>query len=228
MAITRMDSYHQQLKKLAKSHGFITKRNSCFRIKGDGILQILKFEYEPWLSQYELRIGLYSLYSFLQPHWLTPSGCILRYPVMACTQMYQDVSYSPEQQLHALQEFGFAWLDAMHTQSDLVDAMCEIEIRIHGKIQWIDSFKLAPYLSSGNYHAAERILSSILQQHLGPDVWTTNPWTEIDYEIYRLRYPGKDEHLLLIYDWIHNKDISAIQSYLSDNFVVNSSSNKLT
>ena len=102
------------------------------------------------------------------------------------------------------------------------------EIRIHGKIQWIDSFKLAPYLSSGNYHAAERILSSILQQHLGPDVWTTNPWTEIDYEIYRSRYPGKDEHLLLIYDWIHNKDISAIQSYLSDNFVVNSSSNKLT
>lgn len=83
-------------------------------------------------------------------------------------------------------------------------------------------------LNSYFYHAAERILSSILQQHLGPDVWTTNPWTEIDYEIYRSRYPGKDEHLLLIYDWIHNKDISAIQSYLSDNFVVNSSSNKLT
>lgn len=217
-----MDEANHRLAELAKQYGFAAKRNCYCRKKDDGILQFIKFEYEQRLSRYELRMGLYSLYSELKPHWLTPGGCILRYPVIALSTNIKHDSISPSTQVDALQEYGLPWLDAMHTQRNLVDAICEIEMKENGKIMWHDSLKLAPFLASEDYFAADRVISSILQQHVGPAAWTHQPWVESDFNIYRARYPDKDSELIRIHEWIRDKDNASIISWLQDNWVINS------
>ena len=223
-----MDNANRGLSELLRPHGFVAKRNCFYRKLDTRILQFIKFEYEPWLSRYELRIGLYSLYSELHPHWLTPSGCISRYPVAALSNDIKCAEGSPDAQLDILHEYGIPWLDAMHTQRNLVDAMCEIELKESGRILWVDSLKLAPFLVSEDYIAAECVISSILQQHTGPDAWTSQSWTESDYEMYRKRYPGKDLKLIEIHEWIRGKDYGAVESYLQNNFIINSRNIKLT
>lgn len=191
-------------------------------------MQFLKFEFEPRISKHALRIGLYSLYSELRPHWFTPGGCILRYSTSAFLNTPETENSSPILQIELLQEHVFPWLNSMHTQRDLVEAMCEIETKEYGKVLWVDSLKIAPFLACKDYIAADRVISSILHQHTGPDAWTSQTWVESDYELYRERYPGKDLKLIEIHEWIRNRDYSAIGSYLRNNFVINSSNIKLT
>ena len=216
-----MDLTKRRLAELVKPHGFIAKRDFYYREKGDGIFQFVKFEYEPWMSTHMLRFGLYSLYSEIDPHWLTPGGCISRYSVAALSNDIKYVERSTNAQLDTLSEHGIPWLDAIHTQRDLVDAMCEIEIREDGRIMWIDSLKLAPFLIDGDYLSANHVISTILQQHTGPDAWTTLPWKESDYGIYKTRYPGKDANLIQIHEWIRNSEHSIISSYLQQNYLNN-------
>lgn len=222
-----IDNANRQLSELLRPHGFIAKRN-CFCRKLDAeILQFIKFEYEPWLFKYELRIGLYSLFSELHPHWLTPRGSISRYPVAVLSN---DIKYAEcpiDAQLDILHEYGIPWLDSIHTQRNLVDAMCEIELREDGKVMWVDSLKLAPFLIAGDYIAADYVISSILQQHTGPYAWTSQSWTESDYEMYQKRYPGEDSKLIKIHEWIRDQDHCAIESYLQNTFIINSRNNKL-
>lgn len=207
---------------MAKRNGFTVKRNFCYRKIDDGILQFIKFEFEPRFSKHVLRIGLYSLYSELRPHWFTPGGCILRYSACAFSNTPETEHCSPILQIELLPKYVFPWLNSMHTQRDLVEAMCEIEAKEYGKVLWVDSLKIAPFLACKDYIAADRVISSILHQHTGPDAWTSQYFLESDYEIYKARYPGKDLQLIEIHDWIKNKDYSSIDSYLQSNIVINS------
>ena len=221
------DYDNRRLFELLRPHGFVAKKNCVCRKLDAGILQFVKFEYEPWLSRCELRIGLYSLYSELHPHWLTPSGCISRYPVAVLSK---DIAYaegSADAQLDVLREYGISWLNTIHTQRNLVDAMCDIELKENGKILWVDSLKLAPFLASEDYIAADCVISSILQQHTGPEAWTSQPWTKSDYEMYRKRYPTKDSKLIEIHEWISNRDYRSVESYLQKNTIINFRNNKL-
>ena len=222
-----MDLANCRLAELLKPQGFKAKRNCFIRKTECGALQFVKFEYEPWLSRNDLRIGLYSLYSELNPHWLTPTGCILHYPVVALANKSKDETISRHTQLDVLQGLGIPWLNAMQTQRDLVVAMCEIEIRENGRIMWIDSLKLAPFLFCKDYVSADHAIAAILQQHTGPAAWTTEPWSENDFEIYQERYPGKDLKLIKIHKWIRDREHGFIESYLQDNFAQNSSILKL-
>lgn len=166
-------------------------------------------------------MGLYSLYSELHPNWLSSSGCILRYPVSALAELGTNDDVSVETQLSVLMEVGLPWLESICTQQKLIDAVCDFETRQYGKIQWVDSFKLAPYLLSGDYLSADRVITSILQQHVGPHYWTTKQWTSEDYEIYKHRYPGRDTKLLEIHKWIVEDCSTAIDEYLRTNYVAN-------
>lgn len=222
-----MDDANRRLAQLAKSYGFTKKQNCYFRKKGDGILQYVKFEYERRIYKHELRIGLYSLYSELHPNWLTPSGCILRYPVIALSDNPKDDLTSPSSQIDILQEHGIQWLDTMLTQRNLVDAMCEIEVKENQHIMWNDSLKLAPFLVSGDFDSADRVISAILQQHLGPDRWTSQPWREEDFKIFKSRHPQDNSRLLQIHEWIRVRDSKAIEVYLKSNYDVNTNNLKL-
>lgn len=170
---------------------------------------------------YELDIGMYSLYSEISPHWLTPGGCILRYPVVALVGIRESEDIPISTQISILRIAGFTWLDAITSQSDLVHAMCDIETHLYGKIEWNDGFKLAPFLVSDDHASAKRVIESILKQHVGPDYWTTERWTEADFREYKIRYPNQDKQLLEIYDWIYSCNNDAINDYLQSNFSVN-------
>ena len=217
ISISAKKLVHQQLIDFAKNNGFLVKRNCCYRIINNDIMQLLKFEYEPRFRCHELRMGLYSLYSELDPRWLTDSGCILRYPVHGLIQQYNNDELSIDMQLLLLNQLGLKWLNSIRTQKDLVNALCNFERHYYGKIHWVDSFKLAPFLASNDYTAADQVISSILQQHVGPNYWTTEPWNANDFERYKLYYPGEDLRLLEIHEWIESEDFDSITKYLNSN-----------
>ena len=70
------------LEAAVEGHGFFQRGDAFFRVVGDGVLQLLKFEHERCFSHFSLCIGLYSMYSELEQRWFTSTGCIPQYSVM--------------------------------------------------------------------------------------------------------------------------------------------------
>ena len=60
--------------------GFLRRGNAYFRIMGDGVLQLLKFEHERCFSHLSLCVGLYSMYSELEQRLFTSSDAFLNIP----------------------------------------------------------------------------------------------------------------------------------------------------
>lgn len=105
---------------------FSRRGDAFFRILGDGVLQVLKFEYEPCFTHYSLNVGLFSMYSELRESWFTSSGCIPRYCVMNFAgkqnainvktdenNIYTFNVISPEAQIQTLEESAFPVLDSI-------------------------------------------------------------------------------------------------------------------
>lgn len=67
---------------ISKPYGFLRKGNAFFRIQGDGVLQTIKWEYEPHAGSHVLYFGLLSMYGKIMPQWLTSRGCIPIYEAM--------------------------------------------------------------------------------------------------------------------------------------------------
>ena len=66
------------LKDALQGSGFVRRGSAFFRVWGDGVLQVLKFEYQPGYQVHDLCVGIFSLYGKLYPGWFTSGGCIPR------------------------------------------------------------------------------------------------------------------------------------------------------
>ena len=66
------------LKDDLRGTGFVRRGAAYFRVWGDGVLQVLKFERQPGGRSCELRVGIFSMYGKLRPEWFTSGGCIPR------------------------------------------------------------------------------------------------------------------------------------------------------
>jgi hypothetical protein len=66
------------LKEALQGTGFVRRGSAFFRVWGDGVLQVLKFERERVFQAYDLSIGIFSMYGRLYPQWFTSGGCIPR------------------------------------------------------------------------------------------------------------------------------------------------------
>ena len=66
------------LKEALQGTGFVRRGSAFFRVWGDGVLQVLKFERERVFQVYDLSIGIFSMYGRLYPQWFTSGGCIPR------------------------------------------------------------------------------------------------------------------------------------------------------
>lgn len=64
------------LKDALQGTGFVRRGSAFFRVWGDGVLQVLKFEHQRGDSVHELYIGVFSMYGKLIPDWFTSAGCI--------------------------------------------------------------------------------------------------------------------------------------------------------
>ena len=71
-------SHNALLKDALQGTGFVRRGSAFFRVWGDGVLQVLKFERERVLSVRDLRVGIFSMYGSLSPEWFTSGGCIPR------------------------------------------------------------------------------------------------------------------------------------------------------
>lgn len=66
------------LKNALQGTGFVRRGSAFFRVWGDGVLQVLKFERHRSDRVHDLRIGVFSMYGRLSPEWFTSRGCIPR------------------------------------------------------------------------------------------------------------------------------------------------------
>lgn len=66
------------LKGALQGTGFVRRGSAFFRVWGDGVLQVLKFERQSIHEVHDLSIGIFSMYGRLYPEWFTSSGCIPR------------------------------------------------------------------------------------------------------------------------------------------------------
>lgn len=66
------------LKNALQGTGFVRRGAAFFRVWGDGVLQVLKFERERGDRVHDLRVGVFSMYGNLYPEWFTSGGCIPR------------------------------------------------------------------------------------------------------------------------------------------------------
>ena len=66
------------LKNALKGTGFVRRGSAFFRVWGDGVLQVLKFERHRGDRVHSLSVGVFSMYGNLYPEWFTSCGCIPR------------------------------------------------------------------------------------------------------------------------------------------------------
>ncbi len=58
--------------------GFVRRGSAFFRVWGDGVLQVLKFERQRVGRVHDLKVGIFSMYGEMHPTWFTSSGCVPR------------------------------------------------------------------------------------------------------------------------------------------------------
>lgn len=66
------------LKNALQGTEFVRRGSAFFRVWGDGVLQVIKFERQRIYQVHNLSIGVFSMYGKLCPEWFTSSGCIPR------------------------------------------------------------------------------------------------------------------------------------------------------
>ena len=66
------------LKNALQGTGFVRRGSAFFRVWGDGVLQVIKFERQSIYEVHDLRVGVFSMYGRLYPEWFTSSRCIPR------------------------------------------------------------------------------------------------------------------------------------------------------
>ena len=66
------------LKDALQGTGFVRRGSAFFRVWGDGVFQVLKFEHHSIFEVHDLSVGIFSMYGRLDPKWFTSTGCIPR------------------------------------------------------------------------------------------------------------------------------------------------------
>lgn len=225
----------EELKNLCVENGFHRRRNAYFRVIGDGVFQVIKFEYEPRsFCPYHLQIGLFSMYGALMEQWFTPGGCIPRYSVVLligernpCYMKNGNIAIiSMEEQLQILKSKGFDFLNGITTQQQLADGICRLDTIRYEKILWNDPEKFEPFLCSGNLESAAKVIEAILRQHkLAVEANCACSFLFKD-EKEKERYCAKIEEECVPFreklDMVQRRDLSAIQAYLTENYARNS------
>ena len=221
-----------RLAKICKEHHFRKRGNAYFRTIGDGVLQIIKIEYERVFSHFSLKFGLHSMYGAYQKFHFTSFGCITGHYIkniigektaVSVNHSGQYVSFgieTLEKQLDYLEDTAMDWLDSITTQNALADALCFLDNQLDNSIIWNDSLKLVPYLQSRQYSNADKVINHILYQHTREELGTI-PWSEEDYETYTLHFPGRDLDFLQLHKWIYDNDETAIKAWLQNNYIQN-------
>lgn len=217
-------------------HGFKRRGNALFRVLGDGVLQVVKYEHDR-IGNPDLSVGLFSLYSELLPQWFTSRGCIPRYSVANILGFRDLVSILRkksgnnideltednciEQLIDILHTHAVSWLNNITTQKDLIDRIVFLETSWCGEVLWVDDLKIAPFLMCGEFEAASFVVRSILEQHNDAYQQNRTLFSEEEYEKYLEPRKKNDEKLEYLLRIIESRDERKLNEYLNYNYSVN-------
>lgn len=224
------------------AHGFKQKKHSFFRVYGDGVLQVLKYEFKtrPFWSE-RIWLGLFSMYGELQKQWFTNAGCIPRYDSryikipewQRCPAANSSTLPLQIAQPDDLEDVLIFHLDCSEIETDIlpflnrVDSQTQLCVGLdylerqsspvipqskEEYFRWNDFEKFAPFLAAGLYEEAEHTICSILAQHQSA---TTSD--SIDHTS-KLQ---KDLELFQKLAIVHQRNIPAIHDYLKKNYEIN-------
>ena len=87
------------LKVALQGTGFVRRGSAFFRVLGDGVLQVLKFERHSIYEVHDLSVGIFSMYGRLYPEWFTSSGCIPRASIASFIDLRFVDDYLPPNRL---------------------------------------------------------------------------------------------------------------------------------
>lgn len=220
----------EEFNNICVASGFFRRGKAYFRVVGDGVLQVLKFERESTRSVPCLSVGLLSMYAELQRQWFSSNGCIPRYNIVTLgnydsPQVMLSVAectvyctISPEVQLDILRRKGLPWLNTITTQSQLVSQICALDVLRYKKVIWNDLEKYAPYLHSGDRASAIKVIDAILDQHRFANERSRSYLSPEDFNRYCLQSEAEDAGLREKKVLAENGDTAAIQSYLQANY----------
>ena len=84
------------LKDALQGTDFVRRGSAFFRVWGDGVLQVLKFERQRGDRIHDLSVGVFSMYGRLYPEWFTSNGCIPRGSIVSFVGLrFVDYYLSP-------------------------------------------------------------------------------------------------------------------------------------
>lgn len=222
------------LAEAVEGHGFTQRGDAFFRVKGDGVLQVLKFEYERSLCGFCLDVGLFSMYGELRRSWFTSSGCIPRYPVASFVGkspfgvIFLDSNsvsfdiFSPSSQIQILKDSVLPILDNAQDQKQLVSLICQLDVARWHTVRWNDFEKFAPYLKSRDIESAEKVIKRILSLYCR---LPTDSDDALRQYLFSNSVDSMDEEkraLVLKLAMVQKKDWNEINNYLCENFERNS------
>lgn len=221
--------FFEELKSMCIENGFHRRGRAFFRISGDGVLQVIKNEYQVRGYPHNLSIGLFSMYGELRQQWFTSGGCIPKYSVVNLIGKKDPNVLIPsgsdsirsaillEEQLRILKNTGFDWLNSITTQEQLANGICQLDTLCCKQIIWNDPFKFEPFLCSGDLESAAKVIDAILSQHKSAAESNCKRMSKTDAEQYLLKMQEEDRPLHRKLEMVLRADGSAIQSYLSEN-----------
>lgn len=224
------------LQEALDGQGFTKRGKSFFRVHGDGVLQTVNFTYEVHGGFYDLSIGLFSMYGELSPEFFTSTRYRPEYPIVRlvgrdCAHWARLVGKHQlsfldtpvREQLAIFQEKGIPFLNSIRSQQHLADALYELETAVSAKrMCWRDPLKFAPYIKSGNYECAERVLKAIIDQRLW--ILFEENYLVFDDEDYRDFCENLDEYgqyIYGLYKMVRSRDDSGLQDWLNQNYEKN-------
>lgn len=178
--------YLSEMQRALEPHFFKRRGQAFFRVNGDGIVQVIKLEFERISSHYAIRFGLHSMYEILQPSWFSSNGCITRYAFVnligeqTTVRMKRDGNFvqanpiSICEQMDVMCHSGISFLEEICTQAALIAEMHRLD-----RIRFGKNFPLsmnmslfAPCLYVGDRDGAKSIIEKYLCQHKIPnDKW---------------------------------------------------------
>ena len=219
-----MDTHSFELfKSMCTSSNFTQKGKTFFRLIGDGVLQVIKCKYQRNLGGDLISVGLFSMYSSLEPQWFTASGSIQRYSIMNC--FYQNdmpvvFAVPIHVQLDMLSGGVLPWLNTIDTQKKLIRAITSMDRR------WNDVLKIGPYLACGEFNHAKKVAREILAQHDFARVNRLHYREEANGLLF-LDRKQEEEELLRVLEMIDRGDSTEIDSYIRANYASNMTYAKL-
>lgn len=187
--IPNINEHLNEINKILNPHSFVKKGKAFFRVTGDGILQVVKLEREKTIGGYShaIRFGLFSMYGFLYPAWLSSAGSIPQYNavnfidkrdidiVYQNNGIYSFSTISVPEQIEILRTYTVPFLNNVNTQNALINALQKFDtISYTEDFIEMDMHLFAPYLYIGQIDRAKALVEKYLWQHNIPiDRWSS-------------------------------------------------------